>query len=120
MITQDALDIYSSYLKKNKYKNIIQELKLEECTDDIGEYIQLNLIKIKKSQRNKGWGSAIMYDICDLADNNNVRVRLLATDVYLAELKRLYGFYGKHGFVLIKNDLQNEMLYYPKKKKIKL
>ena len=50
-LNQNVLDDLISYLKKDKYKNIIQELKLEQCTDEDGDYIALVLIKIKKSQR---------------------------------------------------------------------
>lgn len=118
-LTQEQLDNFVTHLKKEKYKNKIQELKLELCTDDNGKYIYLVLIKIKSSQRNKGIGSAIMYNICNLADEKNVRVRLYATDIYGSELKRLYEFYRKHDFVLIKNNniKDGEMLYYNKKKK---
>lgn len=113
MLTQEILDTHSSYLK-TKYKNILQ-LNLECCSDDQGLYIKLLLIKIKKSQRLKGYGSAVMYAIIALADTYNVRVRLYATNVYGSDLKALYAFYGKHSFVLIKNDNIGEMIYYPEK-----
>lgn len=116
-LNQNVLDEHISYLK-TKYKNIIQDYNLFVHIDDDGMYIQLNLIKIKKSQRKKGYGSAIMYELCALADSHNVRVKLWATNLYGVEVKILYSFYNKHGFFLTKNDFGNvgEMIYLPVKK----
>jgi len=111
-LNQNVLDSFVSYLKK-KHKNILQDLLLEECTDEQGMYVKLNLIKIKKSQRHKGYGSSVMYELCAFADLYNVRIKLYATNLYGSDLKALYAFYGKHSFVLIKNDNIGEMLYYP-------
>lgn len=112
-INQFVLDANVQYIK-TKYKNIIQNYQLSCESDEHGMYIQLVLIKIKKSQRRKGYGSAVMYELCALADTYNVRIRLYATNIYGTDLKALYAFYGKHGFVLIKNeDNIGEMLYYP-------
>jgi GNAT superfamily N-acetyltransferase len=113
-LNQNVLDEFISYLKKDKYKNKIQDLKLEHCTDEHGEYIYLVCIKIKKSQKQKGYGSAVMFDIIQFADNHNVRIKLWVTNVFGSDLKRLYEFYGKQGFFLIKNDNDGHMIYYPK------
>ena len=119
-LNQNVLDEYSSYLR-NKYKNIIKQIELDECTDEEGRwYIYLVNITIKKSQRNKGYGSAVMSEITALADKYNVRIRLYATNIFGAELKRLYGFYRKHGFILIKKCNDGEMMYYPRKTKKKV
>jgi GNAT superfamily N-acetyltransferase len=116
-IDQDILNDLSSYLKKVKYKNKIQDLKLEHCTDEHGDYIYLVLIKIKKSQRNKGYANAIIDDIVRLADNHNVRVKLWMTNVFGAELNRLSELYKKHGFVLVKDFNDGNMIYFPSKMK---
>lgn len=113
-LNQQILDEYVLYLKKEKYKNKIQELKLEYCTDD-RNYIYLVKILIKKSQRKKGYGNAIISDIVQLADKYNVRIKLYMTNIYGMDLKVLYEFYKKHGFILIKNDNDGYMLYYPQK-----
>jgi GNAT superfamily N-acetyltransferase len=115
-LNQDVLDEHSSYLK-TKFKNKIQVLRLEHCKDTHGEYIYLVCIKVKKSQTNKGYGQAIMSEIIQLADRRNVRIRLYATSVFGADLKRLYGFYMKLGFVLIPDVNDGEMIYYPDNKK---
>ena len=118
-MNQNVLNDFTKVLIKTKYKNKIQELKLEHCTDADGNYINLNVIRVKTSQQNKGYGNSIMNDIVLLADSHNVRIRLFATNLFGAELKRLYAFYKKHGFVLIKSEEDvniGHMIYYTKKK----
>lgn len=109
------IDLFSSYLKKDKFKNKIQELLLQQCTDDDGEYINLQSIVIKKSQRNKGYGSALLSEIVNYANSHNVRIILNVSNVHGTELKRLYEYYGKHNFFLNKNDDVTKMIYKPKK-----
>lgn len=111
-LNQNVLDELTFYLKTVKYKNKIQTLKLEHCTDDSGDYIYLVCIKVKKSQTSKGYGQAVMSEVISVADKHNVRIRLYATSIFGADLKRLYEFYQKLGFVLIKT-VDGEMLYYP-------
>jgi GNAT superfamily N-acetyltransferase len=93
------------------YKSIVQNIKLEHCTDDEGDYINLLFIRIKKKLRNKGYGSAVISEIIQLADQYNVRIKLWITDVYGSDLIRLSEFYKKHDMILIKN---NNMIYFPK------
>lgn len=114
MLNQNVLDELIKNLK-TKYKSIVQDLRLEYCTDEDGDYIYLVCIKIKKSQQVKGYGSIVMSEIVQLADQHNVRIQLYATSVFGAELKRLYGFYRKYRFVLIKNNNDGHMIYFPKK-----
>jgi len=113
-LNQNVLNDFCLYLKKVKFTNILQDLKLE-YNDDECPFIYLALIKIKKSQQRKGYGSAVMSEIIKLADTHQIEVRLYATTLYGAELKRLYGFYRKHGFVLIKNNNDGKFTYRPKK-----
>jgi ribosomal protein S18 acetylase RimI-like enzyme len=117
MELNQVLDDRCSYLKKIKYKNILQELKLKHCTDEHGDYIHLVCIKIKKSQKEKGYGTAVLSEVIKLADNHNVRIILYATNIYGSDLKRLYGFYIKHGFVFLKKENDGKMIYLPEKKK---
>jgi GNAT superfamily N-acetyltransferase len=119
ILNQNVLNQFRLFLIKTKYKNVLKELTLEHCTDDDGMYIMLNCIQIKKSQRNKGYGSAVMSEIVQYADSHNVRIRLYVTDLFGSDLKQLYEFYRKHGFVLIKTDNDGHMIYYPKKMKKK-
>ncbi len=119
-LNQTILDEHISYLKKVKYKNIIADLKLEYCSDEEGSYIYLVCIKIKKSQQLKGYGTAVMSEVQQLADRYKVRIRLYATNIFGAELKRLHSFYQRQGFFLVKKCNDGEMLYYPEKKKNKV
>jgi GNAT superfamily N-acetyltransferase len=116
-VTQKQLDEFVFYLKRQKYCNKIQDLKLEYCYDN-GEppYIYLALVQIKKSQRNLGYGSAVLSDIINFADEHQIEIRLYATNIYGADLRRLYGFYRKHGLVLIKNNNDGKFVYRPKKR----
>ena len=114
-LNQNVLDEFVTYLKKDKYKNKIQELKLEYCTDEHGAYIYLICIKIKKSQKQKGYGSTVMSEIIKLADIHNVRIKLWVTNIFGSDLKRLYGFYQKFSFVLIKDLNDGHMIYYGKR-----
>jgi GNAT superfamily N-acetyltransferase len=115
VLNQDILNEFISHLKNVKYKNKISDLNLEHCVDENGIYINLYLIKIKKSQQKKGYGNAILDDIIQLSDKHNVRVKLWMTDVYGVQFKVLLEFYKKHGFFLITNDNDGHMVYYPKK-----
>ena len=115
-LNQNILDELISYLKKVKYKNIVQDLKLEHCTDEDGDYIYLVCIKIKKSQKEKGYGTAALSEVIKLADIYDVRIILYATSIFGSDLQRLYAFYTKHGFVLIKKENDGKMIYQPKKK----
>ncbi|MFA5207391.1 MAG: GNAT family N-acetyltransferase [Candidatus Paceibacterota bacterium] len=118
-MNQNVLNDFTKVLIKNKYKNKIQELKLEYCTNEQDNYITLNVIRIKTSQQNKGYGSMIMNDIIQLADTYNVKIKLFATNLWGADLKRLYRFYEKQGFVRIKNKFDiGKLIYFPKNKLI--
>jgi len=119
IMNQNVLNDFTKVLIKNKYKNKIQELKLEYCTNEQDNYITLNVIRIKTSQQNKGYGSMIMNDIIQLADTYNVKIKLFATNLWGADLKRLYRFYEKQGFVRIKNKFDiGKLIYFPKNKLI--
>jgi predicted GNAT family N-acyltransferase len=112
---QIVLKEFCTQLKKIKYKNVLQELKLEYNTDEECPFIYLGLIKIKKSQQCQGYGSSVMSDIIKLSDREQIELRLYATNIYGSELKRLYGFYRKHGFVLTGNNKDSKFVYRPKK-----
>jgi GNAT superfamily N-acetyltransferase len=119
-LTRQILKEYSSYLKNVKYKGIVQDIKLEHCTDiddnNINEddhHIILRIIRIRKSQRNKGFGSIVLSDVINLADSYNVRLILYASEKYGSNIQGLYKFYLKHNFVLIKNDSDKKMIHYP-------
>jgi len=101
---------------KSKYNKIIKTFNVEYCTDDDNNYyITLYCIWIKKSQHKKGYGSTIMGELIKFADYHNVRIKLYVTDVFGVDLKILYAFYQRLGFVLIKTNNDGLMIYYPNK-----
>jgi len=117
-LSQDILKQYCLYLKNVKYKGIIQDVKLEHCTDiddnNINEgdhYIILRLIRIRKPMRNKGFGSIVLDDIINFTSNYNVRLILYVSEKYGSKLTGLYKFYEKHGFVKVINDVDHKMIY---------
>jgi ribosomal protein S18 acetylase RimI-like enzyme len=113
-MNQNVLDEFQAQVRK-KYQNKIQELRLEFCEDQ--QHIKLLCIKIKKSQKEMGYGSAVMSDLITLADQHETRIVLWVTDIFGSDLKRLQGFYRKLGFVRIDGDNDGEMQYIPRKKK---
>ena len=101
---------YVSYLKNITFKNKISELLINTEYDEVGEFINLLLIKIKPSQQKKGYGDAVIDSLLTFADNHNVRIKINLSNSQ-GDKKRLIEFYRKHNFVLIKNS---EMTYFPK------
>ena len=108
MITQQILKDFQTIVRK-KYKGIVQEIALEHCTDKQGDYINFNVLRIKSRQQSKGYGSLILSEVLRLADVENVRIRLLPTNLWGSDLKRLKQFCQKHGFV----QDGDRMIYYP-------
>jgi GNAT superfamily N-acetyltransferase len=114
MITQANLTDLSLDLRK-KYPNIIQNLCLivHKCPATNVQYIELVFIKIKKSQRGKGYGSIVLSSIVQFADEFNVQIRLTPAAMYGTDIQALYGFYLKSGFSHCTDGIT--MIYYPKK-----
>jgi GNAT superfamily N-acetyltransferase len=100
----NVLKEFTVFLKKEKYKGIVQELKLEYNTDEECPFIYLESIKIRKPCRCQGYGSKVLQDIIDFADFNNLDLRLYATNIFGSDLRRLYGFYIRYGFELIDSN----------------
>jgi GNAT superfamily N-acetyltransferase len=97
---KQELKEFSMYLKTKKYLGKIQNLKLEYNTDKKTPHIYLSLIQIKKMYRCQGYGSLVMQDIIDFADDQQIEIRLYATNIYGSDLQRLYAFYLKFGFIM--------------------
>jgi GNAT superfamily N-acetyltransferase len=116
---QDKVKEFVTYLKKVKYKNILQNLKLLYITDNGCPHLYLEIIRIRKPARNQGYGSKVMKDIVRFADKNNVQIRLYALGIYGSDLKRLYIFYRRFGFFLIKNNRNGHFVRNPIKKRKK-
>ncbi len=109
---QEIINKFVYFLKKVKYANAIQDLRLEYCTDNNGGYIRLLLIKMKARMKNLGWGSLVMSDVIRFADEHNVRMKLWITDIYGSDVKRLITFYKRNGFRSLANG---NMIRHPQK-----
>jgi GNAT superfamily N-acetyltransferase len=94
-----------------KYANILQEIHLEYCDNNKGKYINFNVLNISKHYRNIGFGSKILSEVCRFADKQNVRIELLPSTLFGADLNRLIVFCVKHGFMMI----GDKMVYIPVK-----
>jgi GNAT superfamily N-acetyltransferase len=98
------------------YVSKLEDLKLDYIIENECPHIYLQIIKIKKKYRNQGIGTQVMYDIINFANVHNIEIHLYAVDIYGSDLKRLYRFYRKLGFVLIKNNKDGKFVYRPRKK----
>ena len=100
---ENVLKEFTVFLKK-KYKGIVQELRLEYDKELECPFIYLHTIKIRKPLRCQGYGSTVLQEIIKFADMNDLEIRLYATNILGSDLNRLYDFYIRYGFELIKND----------------
>jgi len=114
-LNQNVLTDYIFKLKKSMYTGILEDLKLVYDDNNECPEIYLEIIKIKKKYRNQGYGSAVLQQIVQLADQHNVQIVLYATNIFGIDTKVLYKFYRKNGFVLIKNNKEGKFVYRPKK-----
>lgn len=114
-LNQNVLTDYIFNLKKSMYAGILEDLKLVYDDNNECPEIYLEIIKIKKKYRNQGYGSAVLQQIVQLADEHNVQIVLYATNIFGIDTKVLYKFYRKNGFVLIKNNKEGKFVYRPKK-----
>ena len=101
-------------LDLRKKHSAIQNLSLilKDCPETNVRYIELMFIKIKKSQRHRGYGSLVLSAIIHLADELNVQIRLTPAGMYGVDIQGLYAFYTKNGFSHMDDTT---MIYYPKK-----
>ena len=95
-----------------KYMSILQEIHLEFVDNGKGQYISFNVLNINKHYRNIGFGSKILNEVCKFANEQNVRIELMPTNLFGANVKRLIKFCNHHGFLLI----GDRMIYMPIKK----
>ncbi len=80
---------------RNKYRDVIEKLFIFET----GNGLELNIIRIEHSKRNKGWASKIMEDLIEYADQNTKIIHLTPTDDFGSDVDKLINFYKGFGFV---------------------
>jgi len=83
----------------SKYKQYVEDLYF--YYDDKNKSIFISDIYMKPQFKGKGWGTKIMSEICQFADNKKMPVALIpATDsINPSGLRRLIRFYKQFGFV---------------------
>ena len=93
---------YREYLRENtnliasiikNYKEYFSKLNIYEFEDKIS----IDLIVAK--EKNSGYGSKLMKDICDYADKQKKTIILSPSDEFGGNKKRLIEFYKRFGFV---------------------
>ena len=94
-LTQKILIEFVLDLKKNRFKDIIKDLKIDLSSNEDGsEYIYLGLIILRKKERNKGHGSLIMKEIISLANEYELPIKLYSTAAYGSKIDKLNEFYN--------------------------
>jgi GNAT superfamily N-acetyltransferase len=114
-ITQRDINTFCKNVR-NKYKNIVQNLNIIVQEENIlikKKHLYLVLIRIRKTKRNKGYGSEVMKEIIQYAEENNIPIYLTATSMMGSNINKLHSFYLKLGFILI-NNVEDTFAYYPK------
>jgi GNAT superfamily N-acetyltransferase len=83
----------------SKYKQYIEDLYF--YYDDKNNSIFISDIYMKQQFKGRGWGTKIMNDICQFADNKKMAIALIpATDsINPSGLRRLVRFYKRFGFI---------------------
>jgi hypothetical protein len=101
---------------ENKYRDQLKELSIYEKHDSL----VVKAIIIKPELRESGYGTKIMNEIINYADNNNKIVALTPSNSYGGTKNRLIKFYKQFGFVPNKGRNKNfsfmeAMIRYPEK-----
>lgn len=78
---------------KEKYKEFFKTINIYEYSNKIS----IDLIITK--EKNSGYGTKLMQDICDYSDKNNKTIILSPSDEFGGNKKRLIVFYKRFGFV---------------------
>lgn len=93
---------FSKYSKiqrelEEKYSKVIDRLWIFQHESPV-KHLEVNVIKIKNEFKNQGWGSKIMSDICEFADDTNQITALTPNDTYGSDVTKLKAFYKKFNF----------------------
>lgn len=81
-------------------------VSLDAEVEQIGRGIHISKIVVPKEVRGQGLGSKALKAICNFADENGMPISLTPSNDFGGNVKRLYQFYGKFGFV--KNKGRNK------------
>jgi GNAT superfamily N-acetyltransferase len=101
---------------RDKYKDILDRVFIFKHDG----WIELSILRISPPFKNKGYGTRIMQDIIDYADDNNIIVTLTPSSDFGSNKNRLTQFYRRFGFVLNRGankffQSRDALIRYPKK-----
>jgi hypothetical protein len=96
---------FTSELHKKYPKDTIKVVKY-------WDHIYIAMIAVNDT--NQGHGTAIMQEICDFCDENNIRLQSCPTNQHGSDLKRLIKWCERFGFKYIDNG--DEMVRIPNNK----
>ena len=102
-------------------KKIRQEYHIYQMTISFDEYTKyITLDKIIIEDKNKGYGTIFMHDLCEWCDKNNKILTLTPSTDFGSSKGRLKSFYKNFGFKENKGKTTNfhtrdSMIRYPKK-----
>lgn len=94
-LKEDASENMSSGLKniKNKYSEEIEKFNVYEFNGKLS----IDLIVMKN--KNSGYGTKVMQELCDYADSKNLIMILSPSNEFGSSKSRLIEFYKRFGFV---------------------
>jgi len=99
-----------------KYKDILDRIFIFNHDG----WIELSIIRINPTFKNKGYGTRIMQDIIEYADDNNIIITLTPSTDFGSNENRLTQFYKRFGFVMNRGNnkfsrSRDALIRYPKK-----
>jgi GNAT superfamily N-acetyltransferase len=112
MVTQKQLHDFKEYLEKKYPTFIILELDTNVRKQ---QYVILGLFEVLENNRNKGFGTSIMYELIDFSNKNKIPIALTPTHFFNSNVERLIKFYKKFGFIINedKETFYEKMSYIP-------
>lgn len=102
-LLRENSNLMSSIIKK--YKEYFSKINIYEFDNKIS----IDLIVAK--EKNSGYGTKLMKDICDYADKSNKIIILSPSDEFGGNKKRLIDFYKRFGFVENKGKNKDFLIF---------
>lgn len=74
-------------------------------------YIELAMIFVKSSFRNKGIATSVMNELIEFANTEKINIRLLPSNIFGSDLLKLIEFYQRFGFKFLDNSTHMQYDY---------
>ena len=112
MVAQKQLSDLKKHFESKYPAFIILELDTNVIKE---QYIILGLFEIIGNNRNKGFGTSIMYELIDFSNRNKISLALTPTHFFNSNVERLIKFYKRFGFIINENKerFYEKMSYIP-------